>query len=478
MEVLFPRCAGIDVHKRTVVACRIVLTDDGEWLRETRTYGTTTEDLLHLSDWLAAGDCTHVGLESTGEFWKPVFNLLEGTCEVWLLNAQRVRAIPGRKTDVRDAEWIAELLRHGLVQPRFIPPRHQRELRELTRQRTNFVRGRATLVNRVQKVLESTNLKLTAVGSNIAGVSGRAILAALLDGEEDVTVLAGLARGQLRKKRDELERALRGRLQPHHRFLLTELLAQIDGLDETIARCDAEIVRLCTVNEEERVVELLDTIPGIGRAMAELLIAEIGVDMTTFPTPAHLAAWAGVVPGSNESAGRQRSGRTRKGNAWPKTALVQAAHGAARMQGDRPRGKVSTGRGAARRQAGDHGRRPPPADHRLPCHRPARAPSRARGRLPGAPPTDGPRRSARTTAATARGRRDRDRRGTERLAIGTCWPPSGALRRRFAGERQCLCRHPPRPDGHPPQLTLHPDGIASTPSNILSSCGITYYPLC
>ncbi len=351
MEVFFPRCAGIDVHKRTVVACRIVLTDDGEWLRETRTYGTTTEDLLRLSDWLAAGDCTHVGLESTGEFWKPVFNLLEGTCEVWLLNAQRVRAIPGRKTDVRDAEWIAELLRHGLVQPSFIPPRHQRELRELTRQRTNFVRGRATLVNRGQQVLESTNLKLTAVVSNIAGVSGRAILAAQLDGEEDVTVLAELARGKLRKKRDELERALRGRLQPHHRFLLTELLAQIDGLDETIARFDAEIVRLCTVNEEERVVELLDTIPGIGRAMAELLIAEIGVAMTKFPTPAHLAAWAGVAPGSNESAGRQRSGRTRKGNAWLKTALVQAAHGAARMQGTALAAKyrrVAARRGAKR----------------------------------------------------------------------------------------------------------------------------------
>ncbi len=333
MEVLFPRCAGIDIHKRTVVACRIVLTDDGEWLRETHTYGTTTEDLLRLSDWLAEGGCTHVGLESTGEFWKPVFNLLEGSFTVWLLNAQRVRAVPGRKTDVRDAEWIAELLRHGLVEPSFIPPRHQRELRELTRQRTNFVRGRATLVNRVQKVLESTNLKLTAVISNVAGVSGRAILAALLDGEEDVTVLADLAKGKLRKKRDQLERALSGHLRSHHRFLLTELLAQIDGLDEAIARFDAEIARLCGVNEEEEVVELLDTIPGIGRAMGELLVAEIGVDMTKFPTPAHLAAWAGVAPGSNESAGRQRSGRTRKGNAWLKTALVQAAHGAARMKG-------------------------------------------------------------------------------------------------------------------------------------------------
>ncbi len=203
----------------------------------------------------------------------------------------------------------------------------------MTRQRTNFVRGRATLVNRVQKVLEGTNLKLTAVVSNIAGVSGRAILAALLDGEEDVTVLADLAKGKLRKKRDELERALSGRLQPHHRFLLTALLAQIDGLDETIARFDAAIARLCAVNEEEAVVTLLDTIPGIGRAMGELLVAEIGIDMTKFPTAAHLAAWAGVAPGNNESAGRQRSGRTRKGNARLKTALVQAARGAARMKG-------------------------------------------------------------------------------------------------------------------------------------------------
>ena len=333
MELRFPRCAGIDVHKRTAVACRIVLTDDGEWLRETRTYGTTTEELLRLSDWLAAGDCTHVGLESTGEFWKPIFNILEGSFAVWLLNAQRIRAIPGRKTDVKDAEWIAELLRHGLVEPSFIPPRHQRELRELTRQRTNFVRGRATLVNRVQKVLESTNLKITSVISNVVGTSGRAILAALLGGEEDVAVLADLAKGKLRKKRDQLRQALSGRLAPHHRFLLTELLAQIDGLDETIVRFDAEIARLCAVNAEEDVIALLDTIPGIGRAMAELLVAEIGVDMGKFPTADHLAAWAGVAPGSNESAGRQRSGRTRKGNAWLKTALVQAAHGAARMRG-------------------------------------------------------------------------------------------------------------------------------------------------
>ena len=275
--------------------------------------------------------------------------VVEGSFAVWLLNAQHVQAVPGRKTDVRDAEWLAELLRHGLVRPSFIPPREQRELRELTRQRTNFVRERATLVNRVQKVLEGTNLKLAAVVSNVVGASGRAILAALLGGEQDVAVLADLAKGKLRKKRDQLERALVGHLAPHHRFLLTELLAQIDGLDETIARFDAEIARRCAADDREALIELLDTIPGIGRAMAELLIAEIGVDMRRFPTPGHLAAWAGVAPGNNESGGRPRAARTRQGNAWLKTALVQAAHGAARMKGTALAAKYQ--RVAARRGA-------------------------------------------------------------------------------------------------------------------------------
>ena len=219
------------------------------------------------------------------------------------------------------------------MRPSFIPPRPQRELRELTRHRTNFVRERATLVNRVQKVLEGTNRKLASVVSNVVGASGRAILAALLGGETDVVILAELAKGNLRKKRDQLERALVGHIAPHQCFLLTELLAQIDGLDETIARFDDAIARQCAASEQEAIIQLLDTIPGVGRAMAELLVAEVGVDMTRFPTPGHLAAWAGVAPGSNESAGRQRSGRTRKGNAWLKTALVQAAHGAARAKG-------------------------------------------------------------------------------------------------------------------------------------------------
>jgi len=225
------------------------------------------------------------------------------------------------------------LLRHGLVRASFIPPRHQRELRELTRHRTNFVRERATLTNRVQKVLEGTNLKLAAVVANVLGASGRAMLAAIVAGEADPATLAELAQGRLRKKREQLEQALVGRVQPHHRFLLAELPAQIDGLDATIARFDAEIARRCVADEQEAVVQLLDTIPGVGRAMAELLVAEVGGDMGKFPTPAHLAAWAGVAPGNNESGGRQRSGKTRKGNAWLKTALVQAAHGAARMRG-------------------------------------------------------------------------------------------------------------------------------------------------
>ena len=243
-----------------------------------------------------------------------------------------IKAVPGRKTDVRDAQWIAELLRHGLVRPSFIPPRHQRDLRELTRHRTNFVQQRATLCNRVQKVLESANVKLAAVVSDVLGMSGRAMLSALAAGTCDPAALAELARGSLRKKREALEQALSGRVRPHHRFLLAELLAQIDAVEETIARFDEEIARACAANDEEAVVELLDTIPGIARGTAELLVAEIGTDMAKFPTPAHLASWAGLCPGNHESGGRQRSGRTRKGNRWLRAALVAAAQAAARTK--------------------------------------------------------------------------------------------------------------------------------------------------
>jgi transposase len=332
MEVVFERCAGIDVHKRTAVVCRITPGERRQPVAETRTFGTTTAELLQLSDWLSAGGCTHVGLESTGVYWRPIHNLLEGSFEVWLLNAQHIKAVPGRKTDVKDAQWIAELLRHGLVRPSFIPPRHQRDLRELTRHRTSFVQQRATLSNRVQKVLEGANIKLAAVVSDVLGVSARAMLAAIAEGSTDPLALADLARGKLCKKREALAAALSGRVRAHHRFLLTELLAQIDALDETIARFDEEIARACAANDEEAVVELLDTIPGIARSTAELLVAEIGTDMAKFPTSAHLASWAGLAPGNHQSGGRQRTGRTRKGNRWLRAALVAAAQAAARTK--------------------------------------------------------------------------------------------------------------------------------------------------
>lgn len=327
MEIVYGRCAGLDVHKKTVVACVITPGEPVGWQHDTRTFGTMTADLLALSDWLSGHGCTHVAMESTGEYWRPVFNILEGNFEVMLVNAQHIKAVPGRKTDVRDAEWIAELLRHGLLRASFIPPVAQRDLRDLTRHRTNFIRERATLVNRVQKVLEGANIKLASVASNVMGVSGRAMLEGLVAGEANPEVLALLAQGRLREKRAQLAQALTGRVKPHHRFLLTELLCQIDSLDETIARFDAEIAAYCAPFEAS--VVLLDTIPGVGRETAEVMAAEMGTDMTHFPSAAHLAAWAGLAPGNHESAGKRLSAGTRKGNRILCTALVQAAHGAA-----------------------------------------------------------------------------------------------------------------------------------------------------
>ena len=325
MQVMYERCAGLDVHKKTVVAC--MLTPEGQ---ETRTFGTMTAELLALADWLLACGCTHVAIESTGDYWKPVFNILEGTCEVILVNAQHVKAVPGRKTDVKDAAWLAELLQHGLLRASFIPPVAQRELRDLTRYRSTFIRERVTLINRVQKLLEDANIKLASVASDIMGVSGRAILAALLAGHTEPQALADLAKGRLRTKRELLAQALDGRVKPHHRFVLTELLCQIDGLDETIARFDAQIQAVYGSFEEA--VGLLDTIPGVARHTAEMLVAEIGTDMSRFPCADHLAAWAGVAPGHHESAGKRTSGKTRKGNRFLRTTLVQAAHAAVRTQ--------------------------------------------------------------------------------------------------------------------------------------------------
>jgi transposase len=325
MEVVYPRCAGLDVHKRTVVVC-VIACDR----REIRTFGTATRDLLALSDWLQSCQCTHAAVESTGEYWKPVFNILEPNFGVLLVNAQHVKAVPGRKTDVGDAEWLAELLRHGLLRASYIPPAAQREFRDLTRLRSTFIAERSRFVNRIQKVLEDANIKLASVASDVLGVSGRAMLTQLIANQTDAETLADLARGKLRKKREQLVKALEGLVKPHHRFILGELLCQIDSLDETIDRFNTEI-EACQAPFEEAVA-LLDTIPGVGRTVAEVIVSEIGTDMSRFPSAAHLTAWAGVAPGNNESAGKRHSGRTRRGNRVLGVALNQAAHAAAHMK--------------------------------------------------------------------------------------------------------------------------------------------------
>ncbi len=330
MRIVYQNVAGLDVHKKVVAAAIIVQKADGGWHQETRRFGTMTADLLALSDWLLTQGVTHVAMESTAEYWKPVFNILENNFEVLLVNAQHVSKVPGRKTDQSDAEWLAQLLQYGLLKASFIPPPGQRELRELTRFRSTFVRERATLVNRLQKVLESANLKLASVASDVLGVSGRAMLAALIEGQARPAEMAELARGRLREKRAALAQALEGRVKPHHRFVLTELLCQIDSLDETIARFDQEVEAYCRPFEEA--IQLLDTIPGVARATAEALVAEIGADMSRFPSANHLAAWAGVAPGNHESAGKRRSGKTRPGNKSLGAALNQAAHAAARTK--------------------------------------------------------------------------------------------------------------------------------------------------
>ncbi len=326
MDIVHTHCAGLDVHKKTVVAAIIVPDPKEELHKETRSFGTMTIDLLALSDWLMEHGVTHVAMESTGEYWKPVFNILENNFEVLLVNAQHIKAVPGHKTDVKDSEWIAELLRHGLLRASFVPPLGQRELRELTRYRSTFVKERATLVNRLQKVLESANIKLASVATDVMGVSGRAMLEALIEGNAGPEEISELAKGRLREKRELLAKALQGRVKSHHRFVLTELLCQIDGLDETIIRFDEQIQEYCRPFEE--VVELLDTIPGVARETAEIIVAEIGTDMSRFPSADHLASWAGVAPGNNESAGKRRTGKTTQGNHALGVALNHAANAA------------------------------------------------------------------------------------------------------------------------------------------------------
>jgi transposase len=331
MRIIHQKAAGLDVHKKSVVAATRVVDAEGRSDAARRTFGTMTSDLLALSDWLTAQGVSQVAMESTGEFWKPVFNVLESSFEVMVVNAGHVSRVPGRKTDQSDAEWLAEWLAYGLLKPSFIPPPWQRDLRELTRYRTSFVRERVNLVNRVQKVLESANIKLASVATDIMGVSGRAMLSALIEGQTSPQAMAELAKGRLRDKREALAAAMEGRVKPHHRFVLTELLCQIDSLDETLARFDEQIEAACRPFEET--VTIVDSIPGVSRLTAQGIVSEIGLDMSRFETASHLAAWAGVAPGNNESAGKRRSGKTRRGNRPLGVLLNQAAHAAARSKG-------------------------------------------------------------------------------------------------------------------------------------------------
>jgi transposase len=331
MDVLHARCSGLDIHQKLIVAC-VRLAEPGQSVRaETRRFGTMLADLEALKSWLQEQGVTHVAMESTGVYWKPVYNVLEGPFTLLLVNAQHVKALPGRKTDQQDAAWLAQLLQHGLLRGSFVPDRAQRELRELTRYRTALVRERATAVNRLAKTLEGANVKLGAVASNIVGVSGRAILDELVAGTTGAAALADLARGQLRTKRPALERALAGRFGAHQRFLVAEQLAHLDELDERVARLDAAVAE--RLRPFDPTITRLDAIPGVGRRTAEILLAELGTDMTQFPSARHCASWAGLCPGQRESAGQQASGKTRRGDPWLRSALVEAARAASRSKG-------------------------------------------------------------------------------------------------------------------------------------------------
>ena len=386
MNVTYRHCAGVDVHKKSVVVCCLTEGKGGGVEQETRTFSTLTDDLLAMVDWVVAKGVTQVALESTGEYWKPVYNVLEGRVGVMVVNAQHIKNVPGRKTDVQDAAWIAELLRHGLVRGSFSPDLGQRDLRDLTRQRTNVVGERTRVINRLQKVLEWANLKLGDVVSDVNGVSGRAILDALVEGQTDPGVMAQLARGRLRSKRKELEQALAGHVREHHRFMIAEHLADLDYWDEKIQRFNERITehlakafasegssddpplvgseappsdggastnatsRQAPSPEEsvvedlettpcayaalsgEEVIALLDTIPGVARRTAEVMVAEIGPSVAPFRSAKALASWAGLCPGNNESAGKRRSGRSTGGNPNLRTILVQAAQAAVRVK--------------------------------------------------------------------------------------------------------------------------------------------------
>jgi transposase len=328
MEVLYPRCAGLDVHKDTVVACVRCVTEPVH--REVRTFGTTTKDLFALADWLESRGCTHVAMEATGVYWKPVWHILESRFELVLANAQHIRNVPGRKTDVNDAMWIADLLAHGLIRASFVPPAQIQELRDLTRTRKQLVREISQHTLRIQKTLEDANIKVASVLSNVLGVSGRAMLDAIVAGQDDPEHLADLAVGTARRKRAELIEALRGRTTDHHRAMLKLHLGLIAALESALEDLDRAAGKLLAPIQER--AALLTTMPGVSDIVAHVIVAEIGVDMSRFPSAGHLVSWAGLCPRNDESAGKRRSTRVRKSGTWLKTTLVTAAWAGARKK--------------------------------------------------------------------------------------------------------------------------------------------------
>ena len=349
MEIQIQRGCGLDVHQATVVACLLIVLNNGKVKKQIRTFGTTTRDLIGLRAWLQSEGCTHVAMESTGVYWKPVYAILEGALEIVVANAQRVKNVPGRKTDVKDAEWIADLLLHGLLKASFVPPKPIRELRDLTRYRRKLVESRSAERNRLQKVLETANIKLASVASDVFGVSGMQMLDALAEGEATPAEMAELARGRLRNKIPQLEPALEGRMEEHHRYLLKLQLRRMRDLDQDLAELEARIQE--KLQPYQKQLELLKEIPGVDWALAAVIIAELGVDMKVFASASQVACWTGVCPGNHESAGKRRNVRVTKGNVHLKTALVEAAQASSRAQGTYLRDKfyrVKARRGAKR----------------------------------------------------------------------------------------------------------------------------------
>ncbi len=322
MQVLYARCAGLDVHKKTIVACVMITLLTGQVQKQVRTFATTTAGLLALADWLASQQVTHVAIESTGVYWRPVFNILEATCTVILVNAQHIKAVPGRKTDVRDSEWLAELLRHGLLRASFIPPQPIRDLRDLVRYRKTLVYERSQEVNRLHKLLETANVKLTSVVSDVMGKSGRAMLDALLEGVSDPEALAELARGSLRGKLPQLREALEGRVDAHHRVLLHHLLEHIAFLEQSLHELTGEIEQ--RLSSYEKAIERIVQIPGLQRLTVSTILAEIGDDMSRFPSSRHISSWAGVAPGNKQTGGKRMQAPTTKGNTHLRAALAEA----------------------------------------------------------------------------------------------------------------------------------------------------------